>query len=211
MPLLVLSLLHSARHTLFTNHFLLIFYDLEMGQEKVTADASLLHVPNLSVFLQCCDSCLQILKYSDPNHPFMHLILTMRKKFKTVTVLAHNGGRFDNQFVLNCILSQTDITVDLIMQGTKLISMSVGNVKFLDYLNYFPMALCALPKAFGFSELKKGHFPHLFNTIQSQSYVGSTADIKYFSSGNFKSQTFKVCYSATRVSENYVSISRKKL
>lgn len=151
------SLLHSARDTLFTNHFLLIFYDLEMGQEKVTADASLLHVPNLSVFLQCCDSCLQILKYSDPIQPFMHLILTMRKKFKTVTVLAHNGGSFDNQFVLNCIHH-------LIMQGTKLISMSVGNVKFLDYLNYFPMALCALPKAFGFSELKKGHFPHLFNT-----------------------------------------------
>ncbi len=34
------------------------------------------------------------------------------------------------------------------------------------------MALSKLPKAFGFEELKKGYFPHFFNTKSNESYVG---------------------------------------
>lgn len=35
-----------------------------------------------------------------------------------------------------------------------------------------PMSLAKLPNAFGLKELKKGYFPHFFDTPQNQQYVG---------------------------------------
>ncbi|KAG5864129.1 hypothetical protein JTB14_017786 [Gonioctena quinquepunctata] len=138
-----------------TGNLLFIFYDLETRQEMVQADGSLLHEPNLCVYSQRCHNCIlekssyvcqscgfrqKVINGIDVISKFMDHVLQIRKKFKIVTVLAHNGGGFDHQFILNYILTKTDLTPDLIMRGTKLISMMVGNVKFLDSLNYFPMA-----------------------------------------------------------------------
>ena len=53
-------------------------------------------------------------------------------------------------------------------------------MKFLDFLNFIPMALKNLPKSFDLHELKKGYFPHLFNTIENQNYIGKMADKQYF-------------------------------
>ena len=87
-------------------------------------------------------------------------------------VVAHNGQAFDHQFILNYILTQTDLSPELIMRGTKIIMMQVGNVKFLDSLNYFPMTLGKLPPSFGLGDnFKKGYFPHLFNTKENENYV----------------------------------------
>jgi hypothetical protein len=38
------------------------------------------------------------------------------------------------------------------------------DIRVIDSLNFLPMALAKLPACFGISELKKGYFPHLFNT-----------------------------------------------
>ncbi|XP_018574075.1 uncharacterized protein LOC108913090 [Anoplophora glabripennis] len=184
-----------------TDGLLFVFYDLETRQEKAQEDGSLLHEPNLCVFKQCCDTCLntpqkicskcgvrlQILRCNDPISPFLHHLITMRKKFKQVVVMAHNGQAFDHQFCLNYILTQTDLTPELIMRGMKIISMVVGNVKFLDSLNYFPMALSKLPKAFGLGDnFKKGYFPHLFNTAANQNYVGPLPAAEYYDPDNMK-------------------------
>ncbi|XP_023312382.1 uncharacterized protein LOC111692561 [Anoplophora glabripennis] len=73
------------------------------------------------------------------------------------------------------------------MRGTKIISMVVGNVKFLDSLNYFPMALSKLPKAFGLGDnFKKGYFPHLFNTSANSNYVGPLPAAEYYDPDNMK-------------------------
>lgn len=96
------------------DNILFIFYDLETRQEKKMSDGSLLHEPNLCVFRQCCNDCinknynmcqkcgvkLQVLRCSIPISPFLHHILTLRKKFKHIVVIAHNGGGFDHQFIL---------------------------------------------------------------------------------------------------------------
>jgi G:T-mismatch repair DNA endonuclease (very short patch repair protein) len=42
------------------------------------------------------------------------------------------------------------------------------NIRMLDSVNFLPMPLAKLPKSFGLSELKKGYFPHLFNTQENQ-------------------------------------------
>lgn len=46
------------------------------------------------------------------------------------------------------------------------------NIRILDSLNFLPMRLAELPKAFGLRELKKGYFPHFFNTKGNAFYVG---------------------------------------
>lgn len=45
------------------------------------------------------------------------------------------------------------------------------------------MPLANPPKTFGLDQsvYSKGNFPHLFNTQENQSYVGSLPDIRYFS------------------------------
>lgn len=60
--------------------------------------------------------------------------------------------------------------------------MLLDNIKFIDSLNYFPMPLSKLPKAFNLSTtLKKGYFPHLFNTIKNENYDGCLPEMKYYS------------------------------
>ena len=41
------------------------------------------------------------------------------------------------------------------------------------------MSLSAFPKTLGLTELKKGYFPHLFNTPENQDYVGPIPDKEF--------------------------------
>ena len=51
--------------------------------------------------------------------------------------------------------------------------MTFSRFKFLDSVNFLPMALSKLPKTFGFEEsLAKGWFPYAFNTFENINYVG---------------------------------------
>ncbi|KAJ8915407.1 hypothetical protein NQ315_008296 [Exocentrus adspersus] len=184
-----------------TEDLLFCFYDLETRQEKQLEAGARLHEPNLCVFKQCCDTCLNtsaeickkcgvrlhVLRCNDPISRFMEFILGQRKIFKQVVVVAHNGQAFDHQFVLNYILTATDLKPDLIMRGTKIIMMSLGNVKFLDSLNYFPLSLSKLPRAFGLGAgFKKGYFPYLFNTTANTNYVGPLPPVEYYDPDNMK-------------------------
>jgi hypothetical protein len=37
-----------------------------------------------------------------------------------------------------------------------------------------------LKKTFGLNEIKKGYFPHYFNTSKSQNYIGPIHYVKYY-------------------------------
>ncbi|XP_018574064.1 uncharacterized protein LOC108913080 [Anoplophora glabripennis] len=78
-------------------------------------------------------------------------------------------------------------TIPRLDKRRQIISMVVGNVKFLDSLNYFPMALSKLPRAFGLdNNFKKGYFPHLFNTAANANYVGPLPAAEYYDPDNMK-------------------------
>ena len=95
--------------------------------------------------------------------------------------LAHNAKSYDGVLLLNHILSKTFIDVKCIYSGAKIISMTLPgyNIRCLDSMSFFPMALKKLPKIFGL-ECDKGDFPHLFNVEANQNYIGKFPDIKYF-------------------------------
>ena len=74
----------------------------------------------------------------------------------------------------------------MILNGTKIIVMTIGRTKFIDSSNYIPMRLLELPKAFGLQDtLDKGFFPHLFNMLKNQNYIGPIPDA-YYSSEQMK-------------------------
>jgi len=81
--------------------------------------------------------------------------------------------RFDGQFILGWLLEQ-GTAPDIIPCGSKIMSLvhkSLG-VRIIDSFNFLPMALAKLPACFGFTEMKKGFFPHYFNTRANQQYRG---------------------------------------
>ena len=94
----------------------------------------------------------------------------MHKQHKNCNIIAHNFKGFDGYFLLNYLISQSIRPDHIIYAGSKIMSMKIGrglNMRFIDSLNFFPAKLADLPKMFGFSELKKVWFPHLFNTCEN--------------------------------------------
>ena len=99
------------------------------------------------------------------------------------TVLSHNGKAYDNVFLLEYLLENSVRPAKIIYSGSKIMYMEIGkglNIRVLDSLNFLPMKLASLPKAFDLTELKKGYFPHFFNTSDHQQYVGPYPDPKFY-------------------------------
>lgn len=89
--------------------------------------------------------------------------------------------RFDGQFIMAWLLEQ-GIAPEVIPNGSMLMSIYVKtlNIRIIDSINFIPMSLCNLPACFGLTELKKGYFPHFFNTRENQNYVGPMPDPSFY-------------------------------
>ena len=97
-------------------------------------------------------------------------------------VIAHNFQGYDSYFILQH-LNQAAIPYEVIYNGAKCMTLTTKRkgkkrkqfaveIKFIDSLNFIPMALARFPKTFGLDELCKGYFPHYFNKDENQEYVG---------------------------------------
>lgn len=91
---------------------------------------------------------------------------------REVICVFHNFKGYDGMFVLQ-YLYRTKRDVDFqITVGTKVLNLSTGDIKFVDSCCFLPFPLAAFPATFGLQELTKGFFPHKFNTMPNQDYVG---------------------------------------
>ena len=79
---------------------------------------------------------------------------------KRETFIAHFGSGFDFLPILQWCYSTGKFTPSVIMRGNRIITMTIGNKKFLDSYLFISLPLAAFPKCFGISELRKGYFPH---------------------------------------------------
>ncbi len=85
----------------------------------------------------------------------------------------------------------------MIFNGTKISYLSFRNIRFVDSLNFLPMALEKFSDTFDIREQKKGFFPHLFNKKENFNYIGEWPDQKYYNSEFFsvkKKQMFDKWY-----------------
>ena len=65
------------------------------------------------------------------------------KDFK-IYVISHNSRGYDAQILLRRFL-ELRWKPELIMDGTKILSMTVEHLQFLDSLNFLPMSLKSMP------------------------------------------------------------------
>ena len=76
-------------------------------------------------------------------------------------MLSHNSRRYDTQFLRREFM-EIRWTPQLIMDGTKILSMVVENLYLLDSLHFLPMSLKSMPNLFDIA-CKKGYYTHFFN------------------------------------------------
>ena len=150
------------------------------------------HVVNLAVAqklcLKCenlymsqrCKSCQEVY-YFDNIDDYCDWAL----KQKNTIQIAHNMQGYDGLFIYKYIIDNLcpfDSVPETIVNGTKLIYMSFREIKFIDSCSFLKQPLSIFPETFGLKEMKKGYFPHLFNTKANQNYVGPYPDKVYYQS-----------------------------
>ena len=105
---------------------------------------------------------------------------------REIIIVFHNFKAFDNVFILNELYKQQREVTEQLTQGAKVLSFRSGPLKFIDSLSFLPMPLALFPSTFNLTELKKGFFPHLFNSPHNQNYVGRIPDLEYYDPDGMK-------------------------
>ena len=85
-------------------------------------------------------------------------------------VIAHNAKAFDLRFILDRAIFLM-WKPKLILNGLKIICMTMEHLTFIDSISFMPCSLRKLPEAFGLNATKSW-YPHYFNTEENMNYVG---------------------------------------
>ena len=99
-----------------------------------------------------------------------------------MTVIAQIFRGYDSYPVIEELHRQKR-QLEQVRNGGEVLQLMYENkgatVRFIDSLSFFTMLLSAFPKTFGLRELKKGFFPHLFNTPTNKTYHGPLPAAEY--------------------------------
>ena len=150
----------------------LLFFDFECTQEHG------IHEVNLCVVYDETGE-VGVFRGKDAVKDFCTWLFTL--KHHKCIVMAHNFQGYDSYPIMK-YLNKNAIPYDVIHNGAKCVTLTTKTkqkrklfqieIKFIDSLNFIPMALARFPKTFGQDELCKGYFPHFFNKDENQDYVG---------------------------------------
>ncbi|XP_052815380.1 uncharacterized protein LOC128242318 [Mya arenaria] len=158
---------------------------------------SMEHTPNLCVAHKVCSLCISkeiqpdseclkcgpnIKVFSGPDTTKLFCQWLFSEPNFGTTVICHNFKGYDSYPILQ-YLHDNAILPDVITTGSKYMSITVSKckIRFIDSINFIPMALADMPGAFGETELAKGYFPHLFNRRENQNVVlDHLPDMKYY-------------------------------
>jgi hypothetical protein len=177
-----------------------IFFDIETYTDENTT-----HHPNLIVAAKRCSTCLEKNNICTNCKEFftfysMDSFCEWIFKHENYICIAHNLKGFDGCFVLDWILKNIlpiDSQPQVIVNGTKLLSIKFKSLKFIDSLSFISTSLETFPKTFGLKEIKKGFFPHFFNNLKNFdkknniNYVGPWPSKEYYQSNNFSEKKRK--------------------
>ena len=142
---------------------LFVYFDIEARQEGGV------HVANLLCAEMHDDDKQFVFEGENCLESFLDWVreLTVMEddeRERTVICVAHNFQGYDSYFVLDEFYKQK-ICPDQIVNGAKILSMTVDKLKFIDSMCFLQMPLSGFTKAFGLKELKKGFFPHFFQYV----------------------------------------------
>lgn len=128
------------------------------------------------------------------------------------TFIAHNGQGYDFVFILKWVINNTNEVPHTINNGRKIMYMSIDafRLRFVDSLNFIAGRLADFPKMFGFTELRKGFYPHMFNTPENINYVGEMPSIDLFEVNHKKKAEYDEIMKWYKEKCGYVYEKKKK-
>ena len=135
-------------------------------------------VANLLCHSSAKEEAIHVLKGEDCALPFLHDLndlvdVANSDEERQIIVVFHNLKGFDGMFILHELYQQQREVVDHLTMGAKVLSFKSGPLKFIDSLCFLTMPMASFPSTSSLTELKKGFFPHLFNTPDNQHVRGS--------------------------------------
>ena len=149
----------------------LLFFDFECTQERGN------HEVNLCVVY---DEAVEVGVFRGKNAVKEFCQWLLVPQHHNCIVMAHNFQGYDSYPILK-YLNENAIGYDVIYNGAKCVTLTTETkqqnsfrivIRFMDSLNFIPMALAKFPKTFAQPELCKGYFPHFFNKDENQDYEG---------------------------------------
>ena len=159
---------------------LFVYADFEAMQ-----NAEGVFVANLLCYSTSEETIIHVLDGEDCALQFLRDLddltdIPKREGEREILVVFHNLKGFDGMSILHELYQQQCEVVDQLTVGAKVLSFKSGAVKFIDSLCFLPMPLASFPSTFNLTELKRGFFPHLFNTPDHQQYVGRIPDLEFY-------------------------------
>ena len=159
---------------------LLVYADFEAMQNHEGV-----FVPNLLCYSSSEEDQIHVLDGQDCTLQFLHELDDLadvpdKEQQRNIIVVFHNLKAFDGLFLINELYQQQRQVFNQLTVGAKVLSFNSGPLKFIDSLCFLPMPLASFPETFNLTELKKGFFPHLFNTPDNQQYVGRIPDLEFY-------------------------------
>ena len=148
----------------------LLFFDFECTQEHG------IHEVNLCVVY---DESGEAAVFQGKNAVKDFCTWLLTPQHQDCIVIAHNFQGYDSYPIVK-FLNENAVPCKTIYNGTKCMMLETKTkkshqfgirIKFIDSLNFIPMALAKFPKTFAQPELCKGYFPHFFNKDENQEYV----------------------------------------
>ncbi|XP_048053134.1 uncharacterized protein LOC125272385 isoform X1 [Megalobrama amblycephala] len=110
-------------------------------------------------------------------------------RYSNYTWIAHNASGFDN-FILLEYFTRMGIAPKITMRGCRLILMfdEAYKQRFIDSYSFIPMRLAKTPAAFNLTNAEKGYFPHHFNRVENDNYVGPYPDKEFYGYATMSNQ-----------------------
>ena len=149
----------------------LLFFDFECTQEHG------IHEVNLCVVY---DEEGEVAVFQGKNTVKDFCTWLFTPQHQDCIVIAHNFQGYDSYPIIKCLHANA-VPCEAVYNGAKCVTLKTKTkekhrfgirIKFIDSLNFIPMALAKFPKTFGQDEMCKGYFPHFFNKDENQDYVG---------------------------------------
>ena len=111
---------------------------------------------------RCCGSRVEIFSGEECINQFCKYMIKMDKKCKSIW-FAHNGAQFDTLFIMRWMLRKFNITLQVVMNGNKILCMKMLKITVLDSYLFFGNSLKKLPKILNINlECEKGFHPYSF-------------------------------------------------
>ena len=166
------------------------------------------HVANMVVAINQFNQTTKIFKGDDCLEEFI-LYMQAYNRGNNI-LLAHNAAGYDSRLIFDaaCKIS-SKVKMDVILRGAKFMQLTVGDCVFRDSLLHVKGSLKALAKDFcSSSEIRKGFFPHLFNTCQNwdNDYVRRSKFLLIFSGGVFQIKSILIYRSPVDLKKIWTSL-----